>query len=167
MNQYFTLFQLKPRFDIDVGILEQTYHQLAARFHPDRFVSSSSFEQKQAMMMASTINDAYRVLKDPINRAAYLLSQQGIDADNPENTSFEPDFLMQQMEWREILEEARVHGDSEALNRLTNQINIAQVSLLNELKTAFDYNEYPLAVNLVRQGRLLNKLQQEITEVHL
>lgn len=70
--------------------LEQTYRALAARFHPDKFASASAFEQKQAVMMSSTINDAYRTLKNPIDRAAYLLKTSGIDADAPEHTSFAP-----------------------------------------------------------------------------
>ena len=90
MSQYFTLFQLEPAFDIDAESLEQTYRTLAARFHPDKFASASAFEQKQAVMMSSTINDAYRTLKNPIDRAAYLLKTLGIDADAPEYTSFAP-----------------------------------------------------------------------------
>ena len=66
MSQYFNLFQLEPSFNIDTEALEQTYRALAARFHPDRFASASAFEQKQAVMMSSTINDAYRTLKSPM-----------------------------------------------------------------------------------------------------
>ena len=73
MSQHFTLFQLEPAFDIDTAALEQTYRRLAARFHPDRHAAASAFEQKQAMMMASAVNEAYRILKNPIDRAAYLL----------------------------------------------------------------------------------------------
>ena len=115
MSQYFTLFQLEPQFDIDTDSLEQNYRTLAARFHPDRFASASAFEQKQAVMMSSTVNEAYRTLKNPTDRAAYLLRQQGIDADAPEHTSFAPEFLMQQMEWRETLAEARADGNAAAL----------------------------------------------------
>ena len=86
MPQYFQLFQLPPTFDIDSETVEQTYRQLAARFHPDKFAAASSFEQKQAVMMAATLNDAYRTLLSPIDRAAYLLKSQGIDADAPEHT---------------------------------------------------------------------------------
>ena len=97
MTQYFELFQLPPAFDIDNETIEQTYRRLAARFHPDKFAAASSFEQKQAVMMAATLNDAYRTLMSPIDRAAYLLKSQGMDADAPEHTGFAPEFLMQQM----------------------------------------------------------------------
>lgn len=162
MSQYFTLFQLEPVFDIDTASLEQTYRTLAARFHPDKFAAASAFEQKQAMMMSSTLNEAYRTLKSPIDRAAYLLKQHGIDADAPEHTSFTPEFLMQQMEWREALEDARAARDDAGLARLDSEIQAEQSALQHNLQAAFNQQEYQQAAEWVRQGRFLNKLRQEI-----
>lgn len=162
MNQYFTLFQLPAQFDIDTASLENTYHALAARFHPDKFSSASVFEQKQAMMMSSTINEAYRILKSPIDRAAYLLKQHNIDADAPEHTAFAPEFLMQQMEWRETLEDARAERDEASLLKLDAEINAEQTYLHQKLAAAFTEKNYENAAGFVRQGRFLNKLRQEI-----
>ena len=163
MSQYFTLFQLEPAFDIDAESLEQTYRALAARFHPDKFASASAFEQKQAVMMSSTINDAYRTLKNPIDRAAYLLKTLGIDADAPEHTSFAPDFLMQQMEWRETLMEARVESDLKTLENLNDEIRTEQEKLFCDLKHSFTRQDYDTAAQQVRQGRFLDKLRNEIS----
>lgn len=165
MSQYFTLFQLEPQFDIDTDSLEQNYRTLAARFHPDRFASASAFEQKQAVMMSSTINEAYRTLKNPTDRAAYLLRQQGIDADAPEHTSFAPEFLMQQMEWRETLAEARSGQDQTALPALDKEISGAQQELWQDLREAFRRQQYEDAAQLVRQGRFLDKLKKEISNL--
>ena len=165
MSQYFTLFQLEPQFDIDTDSLEQNYRTLAARFHPDRFASASAFEQKQAVMMSSTINAAYRTLKNPTDRAAYLLRQQGIDADAPEHTSFAPEFLMQQMEWRETLAEARGGQDQTALTALDKEISGAQQELWRDLREAFRRQQYEDAAQLVRQGRFLDKLKKEISNL--
>lgn len=165
MSQYFTLFQLEPQFDIDTDSLEQSYRTLAARFHPDRFASASAFEQKQAVMMSSTINEAYRTLKNPIDRAAYLLRQQGIDADAPEHTSFAPEFLMQQMEWRETLTEVRGGQDQTALPALDKEISGAQQELWRDLREAFRRQQYEDAAQLVRQGRFLDKLKKEISNL--
>ena len=165
MSQYFTLFQLEPQFDIDTDSLEQNYRTLAARFHPDRFASASAFEQKQAVMMSSTVNDAYRTLKNPTDRAAYLLRQQGIDADAPEHTSFAPEFLMQQMEWRETLAEARGGQDQTALPALDKEISGAQQELWRDLREAFRRQQYEDAAQLVRQGRFLDKLKKEISNL--
>lgn len=165
MSQYFTLFQLEPQFDIDTDSLEQNYRTLAARFHPDRFASTSAFEQKQAVMMSSTINEAYRTLKNPTDRAAYLLRQQGIDADAPEHTSFAPEFLMQQIEWRETLAEARGGQDQTALHALDKEISGAQQELWRDLREAFRRQQYEDAAQLVRQGRFLDKLKKEISNL--
>ena len=163
MSQYFTLFQLEPAFDIDAENLEQTYRALAARFHPDKFASASAFEQKQAVMMSSTINDAYHTLRNPINRAAYLLKTLGIDADAPEHTSFAPDFLMQQMEWRETLMEARAESDLKTLENLNDEIRAEQEKLFCDLKQSFACQDYDTAAQQVRQGRFLDKLRNEIS----
>lgn len=163
MSQYFTLFQLEPAFDIDTENLEQIYRALAARFHPDKFASASAFEQKQAVMMSSTINDAYRTLKNPIDRAAYLLKTLGIDADAPEHTSFAPDFLMQQMEWRETLMEARAESDLKTLENLNDEIHAEQEKLFCDLKQSFARQDYDTAAQQVRQGRFLDKLRNEIS----
>lgn len=162
MSQYFTLFQLEPQFDIDTDNLEQTYRTLAARFHPDRFASASSFEQKQAVMMSATVNEAYRTLKDPIERASYLLKTRNIDADAPEHTSFAPEFLMQQMEWRETLMEAQMENDQAAIATLGQEIQNEQEKLFAALSRAFGQNDDETAAQLVRQGRFLNKLRSEI-----
>ena len=165
MSQYFNLFQLEPSFNIDTEALEQTYRALAARFHPDKFASASAFEQKQAVMMSSTINDAYRTLKSPIDRAAYLLKSQNIDTDAPERTSFSPEFLMQQMEWRETLMDAQMEQNHDAIRALDQEIQEAQSNLYQDLQQAFEQQDYESAAQWVRHGRFLNKLRNEIASI--
>ena len=165
MSQYFNLFQLEPSFNIDTEALEQTYRALAARFHPDKFASASAFEQKQAVMMSSTINDAYRTLKSPIDRAAYLLKSQNIDADAPEHTSFSPEFLMQQMEWRETLMDAQMEQNHDAIRALDQEIQEVQSNLYQDLQQAFEQQDYESAAQWVRHGRFLNKLRNEIASI--
>ena len=165
MSQYFNLFQLAPSFNIDTEALEQTYRALAAQFHPDKFASASAFEQKQAVMMSSTINDAYRTLKSPIDRAAYLLKSQNIDADAPEHTSFSPEFLMQQMEWRETLMDAQMEQNHDAIRALDQGIQEVQSNLYQDLQQAFEQQDYESAAQWVRHGRFLNKLRNEIASI--
>lgn len=162
MSQYFDLFQLPTQFAVNEDQLERHYRTLAAQCHPDKFAARSAFEQKQAMMMAATVNEAYRTLKDPLNRAAYLLKEKDIDADAPEHTHFAPEFLMQQMEWRETLEDARADNNEAALADLATEIHAAQTALYQSLHDAFAAAQWETAADLVRQGRFLYKLQQEI-----
>ena len=164
MNQYFTLFDLPVGFVLEQDTLENRYRTLAARFHPDRFAAASAFEQKQAVMMSATINEAYRTLKNPTDRAAYLLKEQGIDADAPEHTSFAPEFLMQQMEWREAFAEAKSSGDNAALNGLHAEIAQVSETLYRDLEAAFAAHDNEAAAQLVRQGRFLDKLKREVEQ---
>ena len=143
MSQYFQLFNLPEQFPLDTQALEQRYRALAAQFHPDKYTTANPFEQKQALMMSATLNQAYAILKSPIDRAAYLLQQHNINPDDPHNTQIDPEFLMQQMQWRETLAQA-------------------QTALYQQLEHAFAQQDYPAAGDLVRQGRFLNKLHSEI-----
>lgn len=162
MHSYFDLFNLPARFELDNVMLERHYRTAAAQCHPDKFAAASAFEQKQAVMMAATLNEAYRTLKDPLNRAAYLLQAAGLEADAPEYTHFDADFLMQQMAWRETLAQARAERNEDTLHTLSTEIQTAQNALFHTLATAFDANNFEAAADLVRQGRFLGKLQQEI-----
>ncbi|MFH6975180.1 Fe-S protein assembly co-chaperone HscB [Neisseria sp. 23W00296] len=164
MSQYFDLFQLPEGFALDEAELETRYRALAARFHPDRYAAASAFEQKQAVMMSATVNEAYRTLKNPTDRAAYLLKEQGIDADAPEHTSFAPEFLMQQMEWRETLMEAQMENEAAALKNLENEIAAEAEKLFAELHQAFADKRHDEAAQLVRQGRFFDKLLREIRQ---
>ena len=162
MSQYFQLFNLPEQFPLDTQALEQRYRALAAQFHPDKYTTANPFEQKQALMMSATINQAYTTLKSPIDRAAYLLQQHNINPDDPHNTQIDPEFLMQQMQWRETLAEAQFDHDTPTLEALQHEIAQAQAQLEQQLDHAFAQQDYPAANDLVRQGRFLNKLHSEI-----
>lgn len=161
-KSYFTLFDLPEDFELDLQILEQRYQTLAAQCHPDKFAAKSTFEQKQALMMTTMINDAYRILKHPLDRAAYLLKQQGIDADNPEQTTFPPEFLMQQMQWREEFLESKTINDKATLQQLCQDISSELTSLYHQLTHALQHNQLEIAANTIQQGRFLDKLLKEI-----
>lgn len=162
MYNYFQLFGLPEQFNIDNTLLEQKYRTLAAQFHPDRHASSSIFDQKQSVMMSSTINEAYRILKSPLDRAAYLLKKQNVHADSPEHTHFPTEFLMQQMQWRENVQQARAECDDSTLRQLANDIGIEQEKLYKNLNLSLTNADWESAAQLIRQGRFLTKLQNEI-----
>ena len=162
MPREFQLFNLPAQFDLDPAALQQTYRQLAARFHPDKTATASAFEQKQAVMMAAAVNEAYRCLSRPLERAVLLLQAQGIQADSEERTAFDPEFLMQQMEWREELAAARAANSAERLAALDSQVAAEEARLLAKLSTAFRQADYAQAAELVPQGRFLDKIRQEI-----
>lgn len=162
MSSYFQLFHLPEHFVIDTQALEKTYQTLAAQFHPDKFVAASAFEQKQAMMMTATLNQAYSTLHHPINRAAYLLQQHQLNPDDPHNTQMAPEFLMQQMQWRETLAQAREEHDHASIHALNNEILRAREQLLTQLADDFAHHRLEAALIATRQGRFLDKMLYEI-----
>jgi molecular chaperone HscB len=111
----FDLFGVAQRFAQDRAELDARWRALQAEVHPDRFASEGAAAQRVAVQWAVRVNEAYQRLKDPLKRAAYLceLAGQRIDAEN--NTAMPGAFLMQQMQWREALDEARGEADVEAL----------------------------------------------------
>ena len=111
----FDLFGVAQRFTQDRTVLDARWRALQAEVHPDKFAADGAAAQRVAVQWAVRVNEAYQRLKDPLKRAAYLcdLAGQPIDAEN--NTAMPGAFLMQQMEWRESLDEARTVQQVEAL----------------------------------------------------
>jgi molecular chaperone HscB len=76
-GDYFSVFGLVPRLDLDLGMLEHEFHKLSRRLHPDRFARSSAREKEWSLADTALLNDAYRTLRDPIHRTEYLLKLHG------------------------------------------------------------------------------------------
>ncbi|MDQ2929165.1 MAG: Fe-S protein assembly co-chaperone HscB [Pseudomonadota bacterium] len=111
----FELFDIEPRFAIDRDALDGRWRALQAEVHPDRFALEGASAQRVAMQWAVRVNEAYTRLKDPLQRAAYLCELNGAAVAAENNTAMPTDFLMQQMEWREALDEAAGLPQVEAL----------------------------------------------------
>ena len=138
MQNYFLLFQLPQQFDIDLARLNVNYRVIQTQSHPDRFVTATSAEKLNSMQLATTANEAYQTLKNPARRATYLLELQHIDAVAETNTVMPATFLMQQMEWRETLEDARQAKDINALSSLLSEMRAEGASLEVDLADLFD-----------------------------
>jgi molecular chaperone HscB len=114
----FTLFGLPPRFKVDEAELASRRRTLQAEVHPDRFAAAGAAAQRTAMQWAVRVNEAYRRLQDPLKRAAYLCELHGVPIDAEDNTAMPPDFLIQQMAWREALDDAQTRTEVEAIRRM-------------------------------------------------
>jgi molecular chaperone HscB len=162
-RNHFDLFGLPPRYALDASRLERGYRDLQTHVHPDRFAASPEAERRVAMQWAARANEAYRTLRDPIARARYLLSLKGYDTGEESNTSMPPDFLMQQMEWREAVAQAREASDAPELRSLAADIAKSRAGMLGLLERALDADaNYDAGCSLVRKLRFLDKLDEEI-----
>lgn len=160
---YFELFGLPAVFNIDLGILDQAFRQLQSEVHPDRFAAASDSERRQSLQWATHANEAYQALKNPLARARYLLQLHGIDTQEESNTAMPVDFLMQQMEWREAIEEAVSTGDADALDTLGRELRQEARTMQSGLTALLDEREdYQQASDTVRKLRFLDKVQAEI-----
>ena len=132
----FTLFGLPQRQALDRADLDARRRDLQARVHPDRFAAEGAAAQRLAMQWAVRVNEAWGRLKDPLSRAAYLCELRGVPIDAERNTAMPTAFLMQQMAWREALDEAADLAAVEALDRSVAQqqqaMQAALTSLLDE-----------------------------------
>ena len=164
-RNHFELLGLTPAYGVDPARLEQRYRELQSRVHPDRFAAAPESERRVAMQWATRANEAYRTLRDPVHRARYLLGLKGFDTGEESNTAMPPDFLMQQMEWREAVAEARVAKDAEALRSLQADLHHHRAEMLRMLARAIDVDSnYDAGCSLVRKLRFLEKLEEEIEE---
>lgn len=162
-QDFFQLFGLPQRYLLDTTALEQHYRTLQAQVHPDKFAHLSETEQRVSMQLSTRVNEAYQTLRSPLRRARYLLSLHGVDTQEETNTAMPVEFLMQQMEWREAIEEAQQAKDISALEelemRLQQEMHELQQQLAVKMDTQQDYAE---AAGLVRKFRFLEKLAEEI-----
>ncbi len=164
-RNHFELLGLVPAFALDPGRLEAGYRELQGRVHPDRFAAAPEAERRVAMQWAARANEAYRTLRDPVHRARYLLGLKGFDTGEESNTAMPPDFLMQQMEWREAVAEARGGRDTGRLKTLRGEIAAERGEMLRQLERAIDRDaNYDAGCSLVRKLRFLEKLDFEIDE---
>jgi molecular chaperone HscB len=114
----FELFGLPPQFAQDRAAIDARWKALQREAHPDNFAAHGAAAQRLAMQWSVRINEAYQRLKDPLKRAAYLCERHGAPVNAENNTAMPAEFLVQQMHWRESLEEASSLADIEELAAL-------------------------------------------------
>jgi molecular chaperone HscB len=162
MQNHFELFQLPARFDVDMAALDAAYREVQGRVHPDRFVNALEAEKRVAMQWATRANDAYQTLKNPQKRAQYLCELNGVDLQTESNTAMPMAFLMQQMEWREALGEARAAKDADALDALDKDVRMERTSLLAQVGKQLDAGDFDAAAQGVRSLMFLDKFGDEV-----
>ncbi len=162
MQNHFELFHLPATFTIDMGALDAAYRDVQGQVHPDRFVNATDAEKRVAMQWATRANEAYQTLKNPQKRAQYLCELNGVDLKTESNTAMPMDFLMQQMEWRETLGEARGERDADALDALDEQVKRERKNKLAAIGQQLDAGQYEQAAQGVRALMFLDKFGEEL-----
>ena len=162
MQNHFELFDLPARFTIDPIRLDRAYHHVQGRVHPDRFSTASDAEKRVAMQWATRANEAYQTLKQPLTRAAYLCELNGVDLQVESNTAMPPGFLMQQIEWREALDDARAARDEAGLEVLDATLAASRRELIGAIGQALDADAFAAAAIDVRKLMFIEKFGEEV-----
>jgi molecular chaperone HscB len=166
---YFELFNINPEFSLDLDLLANTYQRLQQLTHPDKFATASDRDKLLSVQKNAQVNDAYQVLKSPVSRAEYMLGLRGIELRHEQQTLQDTQFLMQQMEWREQLEDIGGAGDTnnveKQLSELDDEIKQHQASQLTSLEQKLAVNDEQAnlaSADLIRKLKFMYKLRQEI-----
>ena len=162
MENHFDLFQMPARFAIDAEQLDAAYRELQGRVHPDKFAAASDPEKRVAMQWATRANEAYKTLKNPLRRAAYLCELHGVDLGVESNTTMPPAFLMQQMEWREALDDARSTRDMAQLEALEQSLNPVRREMTERIGVLLEQSQFDEAGHRVRELMFVEKFGEEV-----
>ena len=162
-SNHFELFGLEPVFALNADSLDSAYRDIQAKVHPDRFAHAGDAERRASLQWTTRVNEAYRTLKDPVQRAKHILELKGVDVAFETNTAMPADFLMQQMELRESVEGAIGRKAPASLDAMRKALLEQKRSLEKQLGERLDVaKDYAGAAGLVRKLQFLDKLDAEI-----
>ena len=166
-KDYFALFGLPRSYRFDASALDAAYRKLQSEIHPDRFASAGEAERRLALQSSARVNEAYRSLKDPVERAQYLLSLRGVDALAETDTSLPLEFLESQLERREAIADAVDRRDASALDAIKREVRGEAGELERALVPQLDRETgQDDAITTVRKLKFLSKLAADIDGAH-
>jgi molecular chaperone HscB len=160
-RNHFQLFGLPARYRVDQDALDAAYRALQTEVHPDRFAGASDADKRLALQASARVNEAYRALKDPVQRAQYFLSLNGVDAVGETDTQLPLDFLERQLERREEASEALANEDERTLSSLRDTVRAEARELEDQLARELD-GDFVNARPRVRELTFLSKLAEDI-----
>jgi molecular chaperone HscB len=144
--------------------LERSYREIQSQIHPDRYAHAGDAERRASMQWTTRVNEAYRTLKSPVQRAKYLLEMHGVDVQFETNTQMPTDFLLRQLELREALEAAK---DPAALDSLQAQVRREKGLLESAIARLLDDSkDYAAAASEVRKLMFLERIGEEIDQAY-
>lgn len=165
-QNYFELFGLNPAFDLDIHHLQAEQQRLQAVCHPDRHVNGGEREKRLSVQMSSWVNQAYETLRDPVKRSRYLLENSGAEIPDDSETTADAEFLMEQIELREAIENCRHSED--ALDRCAQiESSLAQRAkqLASEFVEHFEQRDLEAARQSSLKMQFIQRVQQQLAEL--
>ncbi|AKU91900.1 Fe-S protein assembly co-chaperone HscB [Vulgatibacter incomptus] len=166
MADHFEILGIPRGFRVDEKRLEERHRELTRLLHPDRHAAAGATARRIALEKTIQVNDAWRVIKDPARRAAWLLREQGIDLGETGSSGaskyLPPGFLLEVMEERERFDDARAAKDVAAVERLAFAVREARAETLEGLGAAFDRDDYEEAARRLSMLRYQDRFLGEV-----
>jgi molecular chaperone HscB len=162
MMNYFELYNLPEQFAIDLTKLKEHYQTLQKLTHPDRFASASEQQKRMYLTKNSQVNDAYSVLKSPVARGEHLLIVRGVELPSEQDTVGDVEFLMEQMEWRESLDDATTEEALEKLVADNFDVLVVQEKVIADLLSHNREQDNQAAAQELGKMKFMIKLANEI-----
>jgi len=166
VNPFATL-GLAPSFDLDLAAAEKTHRELSRTLHPDRFVAAGASERRAALTKAVEVNEAWRVVRDPIRRAEALLELAGATTEDEggRRPDTDPEFLMEMLEQREALAEAKQAKDLARVRALAGAIETRSRSVEGTLAVRFARGEAATLVGTLSELRFYRRFLDEVSAI--
>jgi molecular chaperone HscB len=161
----FATLGLPRAFDVDLAAVEKTHRELSRALHPDRFVSAGASERKAALSKAVEVNEAWRVVRDPIRRAEALLLLAGVAVGEDREPRVDPEFLMEMLEQREALAEAKAARDLARVHALAGAIEARSRQVEKALGDRFSHGETTALVGKLGELRFYRRFLEEVSAI--
>lgn len=166
----FSTLGIEHTYDIDRAAVERTHRELSRALHPDRHAAGGATERRYALSKAIEVNEAWRIVRDPIRRAEALFRLAGVLVGEANEPKASPELLMDMMEQRESLAEARAKHDVVAARELASHIEVraraAERSLSEGFRTAGgDVRALGSLVSCLGELRFYRRFLDEVSEL--
>lgn len=170
-SDYFSFFSLPKKLSLDTAELQKRFYELSRRLHPDLYAGRGAAEQQYALDATALLNDGYRVLRDPVKRAEYLLKIEGLGAEDQRSSKVPPELLEEVFELNMMLEELRGGDEStrplleKERGRFTHMLERVDCDLRHEF-SVYDASPDPTVLSMIRtilnRRRYIQNLVREV-----
>jgi molecular chaperone HscB len=161
----FAVLGIPARFDVDLASVEKQHRELSRALHPDRFAAAGASERQAALGKAVEVNEAWRIVRDPIRRAEALLGLHGVDLKEENAPKADLEFLNEMLEQREALDDAKRAKDLEAVQRLAHAIEAKSKAVEAVLIEGFAREDYAALAGKVGELRYFRRFLDEVSAI--
>ena len=167
-KNFFELFGIDVDFQLDQKQLHAAQQRLQSTYHPDRFINASDQEKRMSVQNAAHVNEAYETLKNPVKRAQYMLQVGGLDVQNDHETTSDTTFLMEQIEFREEMEECRSCKDPmRACSHITGKLDQRSKEFSNQFELLYQQGRFEDARQVSKKMQFVERILEQIDDIQI